>query len=163
MLKDRISQFTFSRLSKTGEGADLELPTSKAYSAFLNSYVDEAQNNPLLSHKDGLTNIILEERALPLCRGCTGFGCGAAFNFIALLADGEVHACRKFPSPLGNILDRDFNEVYDSHSAQSFRGGSHACRDCNLLAVCGGCLAVTAGEGQDFLTVRDPHCFRQTV
>ena len=29
--------------------------------------------------------------------GCTGFGCGAAFNFMAVLPDGEVHACRKVP------------------------------------------------------------------
>lgn len=51
--------------------------------------------------KDNLFNLVLAEGGEAPFGGCTGNGCGAAFNFVTLLSDGEVHACRKFPSPLG--------------------------------------------------------------
>ncbi|NDY43751.1 hypothetical protein G3N55_13020, partial [Dissulfurirhabdus thermomarina] len=40
--------------------------------------------------KDNLLNALLHREGLPLSDGCTGYGCGAAFNFIALLPDGEA-------------------------------------------------------------------------
>jgi MoaA/NifB/PqqE/SkfB family radical SAM enzyme len=55
--------------------------------------------------------------------GCTGFGCGAAFNFVAVLADGEVHACRKFPSPIGNVSRQSIAEIYDSEIVECYRSG----------------------------------------
>jgi hypothetical protein len=54
--------------------------------------------------KDNLLNLVLAEGGEAPFGGCTGNGCGAAFNFVTLLSDGEVHACRKFPSPWGIFL-----------------------------------------------------------
>ena len=49
--------------------------------------------NPILGYKDNLLNVVLHERGLAPLGGCTGFGCGAAFNFVhTILPDGEVHA-----------------------------------------------------------------------
>ncbi|MCF8040004.1 MAG: SPASM domain-containing protein, partial [Desulfohalobiaceae bacterium] len=94
----------------------------------------------------------------PLFGGCTGFGCGAAFNFVSLLPDGEVHACRKFPSYLGNIFEQTFDDIYDSQQARAYRAGPAACRDCSIRPVCRGCPAVIQSLGLDVSKDRDPFC-----
>lgn len=151
---------TFNRLALFGEGAHLSLPTQDEYRAFLGHYVAAMPTHPVLALKDSLLNTIFEEQGQDLFGGCAGFGCGAAFNFVAILSDGEVHACRKFPSPIGNILNQSLEEVYNSETAARYRDGSTACTSCRLKAVCGGCLAVSASFDHDPLTSKDPYCFR---
>jgi radical SAM protein with 4Fe4S-binding SPASM domain len=120
-----------------------------------------ARSNPILWFKDNLFNIVRYHYGRPFLRGCTGFGCGAAFNFVALLPDGEVHACRKFPSSIGNILESGFQAIYDSPQAKRYRRGCDECRPCAVREVCGGCLAVSWGLGNDVFRQRDPHCFME--
>jgi selenobiotic family peptide radical SAM maturase len=151
---------TFNRLALFGEGARLALPSREEYKNFLKQYVAAMPTHPVLALKDSLINTIFEEQGHDLFGGCTGFGCGAAFNFVSILSDGEVHACRKFPSPIGNILTHSLEEVYNSDTAARYREGSTACSTCRLRPVCGGCLAVTASFGYDPLTSKDPYCFR---
>jgi len=151
---------TFNRLALFGEGARLALPTPDEYKNFLKQYVAAMPTHPVLALKDNLINTLFEEQEHDLFGGCTGFGCGAAFNFVSILSDGEVHACRKFPSPIGNILTHKLEEVYNSAIAARYREGSTACSNCKLRSVCGGCLAVSASFGYDPLTSKDPYCFR---
>ncbi|NQT27064.1 selenobiotic family peptide radical SAM maturase [candidate division KSB1 bacterium] len=158
-LRGHANSFTFNRLSPVGEGADLLLPEPDAYQVFLREYVEAAKTNRVIGFKDNLINLIREEKDEPFFGGCTGFGCGAAFSFFAVLPDGETHACRKFPSPIGNLLTQSLNEIYHSKESKRYRRGSAACDDCDLRAVCGGCLAITDGLGKDFEKERDPFCW----
>jgi selenobiotic family peptide radical SAM maturase len=153
--------FNFNRLARFGRGAQLELPEPEEYQSFLADYLRAAAHNPILSLKDNLFNILLEQQGLEPFGGCTGFGCGAAFNFLTLLSDGEVHACRKLPSYIGNLHESSLVELYDSSAAGRYRQGSAACRACPLHPTCGGCLAVTTSLGLDPFTARDPFCFRR--
>ena len=158
-LRGLTERFTFNRLSQVGEGAALELPTKAEFIDFLGKYVTAQRSNPVLSFKDNLFNVLrlrFHRRFFP---GCTGFGCGAAFNFVALLPDGEVHACRKYPSLLGNIQEASLNEIFHSSVAKRYRQGSMACSGCRLRKVCGGCPAVSHGQRLDPLKDRDPYCF----
>ena len=159
-LRGLADRFTFNRLSQVGEGATLAQPTLEEYRAFLRDYALAAERNPALRFKDNLFNLDRRRRGQPLLGGCTGYGCGAAFNFIALLPTGEAHACRKFPSPIGDVAGAGFDAVYDSPEARRYRLGCTECRFCSLRSRCGGCLAVTYGQGRDPLRHRDPHCFR---
>lgn len=161
-LRDRVDLFTYNRLSMVGEGANLESPLAEEYHAFVRNYLDAKKTNPALALKDSLINIEREHRGLEIFGGCTGFGCGAAFNFVSLLPDGEVHACRKFPSPIGNIHQQSLKEIYASVAAQTYRNGCEECAPCRLRPVCGGCLAVAYGWGLDPLKVKDPACFMKT-
>jgi selenobiotic family peptide radical SAM maturase len=158
LLRDRTDYFTFNRLSPVGEGANLQVPAREEYAAFLEEYVEAAQDNPIIGFKDNLISCELHRRGMELFDGCTGFGCGAAFNFLAILPDGEAHACRKFPSPLGNILEQGIADVYDSELAEQYRKGTAACAGCELRPVCGGCLAAANGCGLDIFAERDPLC-----
>jgi selenobiotic family peptide radical SAM maturase len=155
-LRGHTDQFTFNRLSQVGEGAGLLLPNNRDYIQFLKKYLDE--QNPILGLKDNLLNIELMKRGHDPFGGCTGFGCGAAFSFVAILPDGEVHACRKFPSSLGNILEESMMTIYESSAAEKYRRGCEACVSCKLKPVCGGCLAITHSTGEDIFVVKDPFC-----
>jgi selenobiotic family peptide radical SAM maturase len=158
LLKDRTNRFAFNRLSTVGQGRNLLPVERKKFDLFLRSYLDETANNPILGRKENLLNIVHHERGEPPFGGCTGFGCGAAFNFLSLLPDGEVHACRKFPSPIGNIGRQSLARIYDSPEAGSYRRGAKSCTGCPIRPVCGGCLAVTYSLGHAVFSDTDPYC-----
>jgi selenobiotic family peptide radical SAM maturase len=159
MLRGLTDRFHFNRLSMVGEGANLQLPDKGKYIAFLESYVRAAEKNPILGLKDNLINILHYQKGLKPFGGCAGYGCGAAFNFLTLLPDGEVHACRKFPSLLGNIFHHDFEEIYESEVAKRYRSGCNACRPCAIRPACGGCLAIAHSYHLNIFEERDPYCF----
>lgn len=159
ILRNRVDLFTFNRLSLVGEGANLITVDPERFPDFLKAYSAEVESNPCLGIKDNLLNIIFHEQQKSLFGGCTGYGCGAAFNFMAVLADGAVHACRKFPSHLGSLMDQSLTEIYDSAAAKRYRNGAEECRDCMLNPVCRGCLAVAYSHGLDIFARKDPYCF----
>lgn len=154
-----VGRITFNRLAQVGQAVDLQIPSPVEYRRFLLDYLTAAKMNTALGMKDNLFNIIRQDQRLPLFGGCTGNGCGAAKNFVALLPNGDVHACRKFPSPIGNLRDSTLHDVYHSETARRYRQGPDACGSCVIRTACRGCMAVTAGHGGDPLTDRDPQCF----
>lgn len=159
LLRTLADSFFFNRLSTVGEGAQLVMPDRNSYKEFLKSYMKAMESNPVMGLKDNLFNILLYQKGMPLFCGCAGFGCSAAFNFVSLLADGEVHACRKFPSPIGNIFTQRLAEIYDSEAAHRYRQGCSECSSCAIRPVCGGCLSSAHSKGLDIFTQKDPYCF----
>ncbi len=159
LLKGRCDSFTFNRLSAVGEGAKLLMPDTDVFASFLRDYLRAAAHNPVMGLKENLINIVREENGDPPIGGCAGHGCGAAFNFMALLPDGEVHACRKFPSPVGNVRQATLSEIYHSRRAARYRTGSHACHHCRLNRACRGCMAVVHSLGGNAFTDKDPFCW----
>lgn len=157
-LRGLTSRLSFSRLARTGAGTELAHPAPFELHAFLDRYTAAARTDPLLGWKDNLLQPARRRAGLPLSGGCTGHGCGAAFNFVAVLPDGQVHACRKFPSPIGKLPEQPLGIIWRSAAARRYRAGSSGCRSCVLRQRCGGCLAVTHGEGLDPIAERDPHC-----
>ncbi|MBI5076349.1 MAG: selenobiotic family peptide radical SAM maturase [Nitrospirae bacterium] len=159
MLRNLTDSFFFNRLSAVGEGAQLTMPDTDSFEEFLAAYMEAMKSNPVMGLKDNLFNILLYKKEMPLFGGCAGFGCSAAFNFVSVLADGEVHACRKFPSPIGNIFHQSLAEIYDSDAAGRYRSGCSECRSCSIRPVCGGCLASAYSKGLDVFNQKDPYCF----
>jgi len=159
LLREKTGVFHFNRLALFGEGANLALPDRKGYRKFLEDYLAAAEINPVMGIKDNLINILRREKGMDLFGGCAGYGCGAAFNFLSLLADGEVHACRKLPSPIGNLYRQSLADIYDSEEACRYRLGPSACRGCDIRPACGGCLAGTLSSGLNIFEDKDPFCF----
>ncbi|MCA1797008.1 MAG: thio(seleno)oxazole modification radical SAM maturase SbtM, partial [Desulfuromonadaceae bacterium] len=159
VLRERVDLFTYNRLSMVGQGAALQGAESVDYATFVKDYLAACRDNPAMAMKDNLLNIERSRQGLELFGGCTGFGCGAAFNFVSLLPSGEVHACRKYPSPVGNIYTTSLEDIYYGETAKAYRRGSSACFECDLRPVCGGCPAVTYGHGQNPFNDIDPACF----
>ena len=163
LLRGKTDLFTFNRLAMVGEGAALESVAPENYRIFLDRFQRAAENNAHLSLKDNFFNLLNHQRGTPLKGGCTGFGCGAAFNFLSLLPDGEVHACRKLPSLLGNIYENSLTDIYHSPISEHYRRGISACSDCEIRAGCRGCPAVTFGYGLDVFSEVDPYCFKENI
>jgi len=160
-LRGLTHRLSFNRLAQVGEATGLTVPDKTAYAAFARQYLAARRDNPVLGLKDGLLNIPLHQRGRRLFGGCTGYGCGAAFNFVALLPNGEVHACRKFASLLGRAGVESLDTIYHSRVAKQYRHGSEACGRCRLRQVCGGCMAVVHGQGGEVFVDRDPQCFKE--
>ena len=163
-LADRLhgltDSFTFNRLATVGRGAELSAAPPEKFPDFLTRYLDAAKTNSCMGFKDNLFNLLQWQRGSYLLDGgCAGHGCGAAFNFVALLPDGEVHACRKLPSHIGNIYQQRLNDIYHGSLARRYRAGSAACMDCPIRPVCGACFAVGYGFGRDIFKEPDPYCF----
>jgi selenobiotic family peptide radical SAM maturase len=158
-LQGRADRFLFNRLAQVGGGASLRQLTRRQFAAFLRRWLVLARDRPFLGFKDNLLNIPLHHFGRTLRGGCTGVGCGAAFNFVAVMPDGEAHACRKLPSPLGNVLASGLEAVYESDAARRCRVGCVECYLCPIRNRCGGCLAVGHGLGRDVFEQADPHCF----
>jgi len=158
-LRDKTDLFTFNRLSQTGEGAALATATKDEYKAFLQQYLEAVKTNPTMGLKDNLINIIKSDQGDKVFGGCTGYGCGAAFNFCSILPNGDMHACRKFQSPIGNVLESSLLELYNSDTAETYRLGPEECRGCRIRPVCGGCQAVIQSSGLDITLNKDPYCF----
>ncbi len=155
----RADEFTYNRLAMVGEGASLLSVRPEDYPAFAAEYRAAARLNPLISLKDNLLNIDRRQHGLPPFGGCAGYGCGAAFNFFAVLPDGEAHACRKLPSYIGNAFEQSISEIYYGAAASRYRAGTSACSSCAIRPVCGGCLAVVHGFGLDIFRDKDPYCW----
>ena len=161
LLRNRVDLFTFNRLAMVGEGAALASAPPERYPAFLQKYMEAAAANPCMGLKDNLFNLLRHEQEKPYVGGCAGYGCGAAFNFVSLLPDGEVHACRKLPSHIGNIFEQSLDAIYHGDAARRYRLGSSACAQCDIRPVCGGCPAVNYGFGNDIFNDLDPYCFQK--
>jgi len=159
ILRDRTDLFTFNRLALFGEGKNLMLPSPEEFRDFLSEYLEASRGNPIMGLKDNLFNILHHQGGESLFGGCAGYGCGAAFNFLALLPDGEVHACRKLPSLIGSIAGESLEELYNSDRARQYRAGCSECSACPIRPVCGGCLAVASSLGLDPFKTKDPYCF----
>lgn len=159
MLRGGTDHFNFNRLSMVGEGASLHLPERDDYIAFLEAYMAAAERNPVMGLKDNLLNLLRYQKGVALFGGCAGYGCSAAFNFMAVLSDGEAHACRKFPSLIGNVFKQSIAEIYDSGIARRYRAGCTECQSCPIRPVCGGCLAIAHSFGLNIFEERDPYCF----
>lgn len=157
-LEGRVGSFTFNRLAPVGEGAALACADTAGFFEFLSGYLDASQGMEHFGLKDNLFNALVNDQQ-ELFGGCTGYGCGAAFNFFAVLSDGSAHACRKMVSPIGNVYEDGLAGVYDGEPAAAYRRGSTACAGCDIRSVCGGCLAVVKGLGMDPFADRDPYCF----
>ncbi|MDP3695609.1 MAG: thio(seleno)oxazole modification radical SAM maturase SbtM, partial [Desulfocapsaceae bacterium] len=91
LLRGRVDLFTFNRLSMVGEGAALASVAPEEFPGFLREYMQAAAHNPCMGLKDNLFNLLRHEQGIPCRGGCAGYGCGAGFNFVSLLPDGEVH------------------------------------------------------------------------
>ncbi len=159
LLRNQADEFTYNRLAMVGEGASLQSVKPEDYEDFTARYLAACRHNNVLSRKDNLQNIIQHRAHLPLFGGCAGYGCGAAFNFLAILPDGEAHACRKLPSYIGNAFKEKISHIYNGELARRYRQGSKACAHCEIRPVCGGCLAVAHGFGLNIFTDKDPYCF----
>ena len=160
LLRNRTGSFTFNRLALFGKGADLALPERDDYAAFLSDYLVAMRDNPVLALKDSLFNIALENENRGLFDGCAGYGCGAAFNFVAFFLMERYMPAENF-LPLSGHSTKGTCPKYITRKLLLPTGKeAHPAGGAGCGAVCRGCPAVTASFAGNPLKDRDPFCFR---
>lgn len=124
-----------------------------------------AEQKTIFNLKDHLwTLYLLEEGILSLPNNKDNLiidGCGCGFKHITLLPNGDIYACRRFNSLVGNILNESFEKIFFSKKMERYRNiqNLEGCMDCDILNYCRGCHAVSYGTYGNFFR-KDPQCWK---
>ncbi len=77
----------------------------------------------------------------PVAKGLGAKSCAACHGLLAVDPEGNVLPCSSYPEKVGNLLERDFREVWFSSKALYFRELKYLpspCRTCPLQQSCAG-------------------------
>jgi radical SAM/SPASM domain protein of ACGX system len=88
-------------------------------------------------------------------------GCNCANCHLTILPGGEVYACRRFESKVGNVFKEKLADIFTGTKMDFYRQYDkfEKCADCELLRFCRGCPAVTYGYTGNFYGT-DPQCWK---
>lgn len=114
--------------------------------------------------KDHLWALFLWEKGLLKADGNAEGGCNCGKNHITILPGGDVYACRRMESKIGNVNGGDLYAIWTGAAADAYRQYDRfeKCAKCELKAVCRGCPAVAYGYTGDMYAA-DPQCWKEIV
>ncbi|MGB4660742.1 MAG: radical SAM/SPASM domain protein, ACGX system [Mobilitalea sp.] len=119
--------------------------------------------------KDHLWNLYLYEKGLyKIPEGLEEHimydGCNCANCHMTILPTGEVFACRRMESPIGNALTGSMYDIYVGDAMNAYRKYDQfeKCSKCKLLRFCRGCPAVAYGYTHNMYSA-DPQCWKEVV
>ncbi|MBC8571088.1 radical SAM/SPASM domain protein, ACGX system [Zongyangia hominis] len=89
-------------------------------------------------------------------------GCNCGNCHLTILPTGDVYACRRFESRVGNVFKDALSDVWVGEEMESYRDYSRfaKCSKCELLRFCRGCPAVACGTSGSFYGA-DPQCWKE--
>lgn len=103
------------------------------------SFVDAVRTS---AAREGLTFFWYSPTPLciynPVARGLGNKSCAAADGLLSVAPSGDVLPCSSYPESLGNLLERDFGDVWFSERAAHFKNKRYA------PDTCAGCASFTA-------------------
>lgn len=88
-------------------------------------------------------------------------GCHCGTGHMTVLPSGDVYACRRMESKVGNVAESTLEELFFSPEMEAKRefGKFKKCAKCELFGWCRGCPAVTYGYTEDMYDA-DPQCWK---
>lgn len=127
------------------------------------TYSSLSGKDTIFSLKDHLFKLLLYEKGLlkPSRNKIATDGCGCGVRHCAILPDGQIYACRRFISPVGNLNTMTMKDIFFGNQMANYRQieNMEGCKDCELLYCCRGCHATSFGTSGSFFD-RDPQCWR---
>ena len=165
--------FVFARYCATSPDKVEEYPTPEQYRDFLYRYEQKARDyrakkcKTAFREKEHLFTLMKyemgefepsaysKEHPELVFDGChLGQTC-------AILANGDIMACRRMESVIGNVKTDHIWDVLESDLCMRYRDirNIKKCRDCELLQYCRGCRAVGFNATGD-LQAADPCCWK---
>ncbi len=161
-----VSTFTFARYCPTHKDTKYNF-TPHEYKEFLSimweRYSQLADKGTRFTLKDHLWKLFLFEKGLYEIEeeNLVMDGCHCAISHMTVLSDGQICACRRFESKVGNILEDNFVNIFLNEKMMAYRNidKMENCGNCELLNYCRGCHAVSAGTYGNFFR-KDPQCWK---
>jgi len=172
VVENKVDIFAFARYCPTSFEKETHLEP-KEYRDLLDrlwkkfeTYKDRGTTFNL---KDHLWNLYLYEKGLykiqqGLDEQIMYDGCNCANCHMTILPTGEVFACRRMESPIGNALTDNMYDIYVGDAMNAYRKYEQfeKCSKCELLRFCRGCPAVAYGYTHNMYSA-DPQCWKEVV
>lgn len=127
-------------------------------------YEEHKDSHTTFQLKDHLWNLFLYENRYipkPLNKEITD-GCNCGRNHITVLPNGDVYACRRMESKVGNVFENELYDIWNSSKMDYYRQYDkfRKCSKCELRGICRGCPSVTYGYTHNMYDV-DPQCWKE--
>lgn len=136
--KMHVKRFWMDRLVPIGRNKEKVLNTEQFLETLetLKQESIRAENNIFIKTK------IHTNRAMQFMCGCDNsrYECSAGKNLLTILADGTLLPCRRLPIELGNVLDKDIDEILNESKNNWLKQDSISedCKTCKFKRQCQG-------------------------
>lgn len=167
-----VNIFAFSRYCPTSEEKDTGM-TPQEYKELLDTCYQKFQKyeaegcNTYFNRKDHLWTLYEYEKGIfhipedaedNMIYG----GCNCGNCHLTILPTGDLYACRRFESKVGNVFEDRIADIWICDKMEAYRDYTKfkKCSKCELLRFCRGCPAVTYGTTHNFYEA-DPQCWKE--
>jgi len=168
----KVDVFAFARYCPTGEEKDIGITPQEyrelldtCYQKFQKYEAEECQT--YFNRKDHLWTLYEYEKGIfkipkDAREGMIYGGCNCGNCHLTILPTGDLYACRRFESKVGNVFEDRIADVWVCDRMEAYRDYTKfkKCSKCELLAWCRGCPAVAYGTTGDFYEA-DPQCWKE--
>ncbi|MBQ2664859.1 MAG: radical SAM/SPASM domain protein, ACGX system [Clostridia bacterium] len=91
-------------------------------------------------------------------------GCHCGIGHMTILPTGDVYACRRMESKIGNVFETPMYDLFVGADLEEYRQFDkfEKCSKCELRGYCRGCPAVTYGYTNN-MYAPDPQCWKEIV
>lgn len=169
VVENNVGLFSFARYCPTSIEKSVQMSPNE-YKDLLEKvwqkYQDYKDSNTFFTLKDHLWTLFLYEKGLyniptNLKDDVIYDGCNCANSHLTILPNGDVFACRRMDSKVGNALTESMYDIFvnkmdDYRRFEEFE----KCSKCELLRFCRGCPAVSYGTTHDMYSA-DPQCWME--
>lgn len=167
----QVDIFAFGRYCPTSEEKEISIKPL-AYRDFLDKLWTQYETykskgvHTYFNLKDHLWTLYLYEKGLfKIPKGAKKDmiydGCHCGICHMTILPNGDVYACRRFESKVGNALEQSLYDIFITNE-EPYRAFEQfeKCNQCELKGFCRGCPAVAYGTTGSFYGV-DPQCWKE--
>jgi radical SAM/SPASM domain protein of ACGX system len=165
-----VDVFAFARYCPTSAGKDTNIAPQE-YRALLEvceiKFHEYENTGTYFNRKDHLWTLYEYERGIfqipdKADEQTIYGGCNCGNCHLTILPDGDIYACRRMESKVGNVFEDRLVDVWASPTMGRYRdyGAFRKCTKCELLRFCRGCPAVAFGKTHDYYEA-DPQCWKE--
>ena len=170
VVENNVNIFAFARYCPTGFEKSNHIEPNE-YKDFLekiwNKFEQYKDSNTSFNLKDHLWTLFLHEKGLfeipeDLDKNTIYDGCNCANSHMTILPTGNVYACRRMESQIGNVFKESIHNIFLGEKMDKYREYNkfEKCSKCELLRFCRGCPAVAYGyTGNSYAP--DPQCWKE--
>lgn len=170
VVANQVDIFAFARYCPTGFEKENHIDPLE-YKALLSrlwkKFEDYQDAETTFNLKDHLWNLFLYEKGLfEIPEGLDAQvmvdGCNCGNCHMTILPTGDVYACRRMESQIGNALSDSMHDLFVGKGMDAYRQYDQfeKCAKCELLRFCRGCPAVAYGYTKNMYAA-DPQCWKE--
>lgn len=172
VVKQGVDIFAFSRYCPTSEEKDTGM-TPQEYKELLETCYQKFQKyetegcNTYFNRKDHLWTLYEYEKGIfhipeKAEENIIYGGCNCGNCHLTILPTGDLYACRRFESKVGNVFEDRIADLWVCDAMEAYRDYTKfkKCFKCELLRFCRGCPAVAYGTTRNFYEA-DPQCWKE--